>query len=70
MAPDSQDVYGTLGSVTDCATCPREAAGERLQALDHPDGEKRVFRAHLCRYCNAAFDLGGGKLPAVGGGDE
>lgn len=60
-----QDIYGTLGSVTECATCPRQAAGERLQTLEHLDGYKRVWRLHLCRYCNRAFDLGCGNAPTL-----
>jgi len=66
---DMQDVYGSLGDVTDCATCQREAAGERLQVLEHPDGGNRVWRVHLCRYCNRAFNLGNGKAPMMGGVD-
>ena len=63
-----QDIYGTLGDETDCATCPREAAGERVQALEHPDGGKRAWKIHFCRCCNRAFSLGNGDPPLLSDG--
>jgi len=69
-AGTEQNIYATLGDVTECATCPREAAGERLQTLEHLDGYERVWRVHLCRYCNRAFDLGCGNTPTLSADGE
>lgn len=55
-----QAIDQALGDVMMCATCPREAAGERIESFDDPSGGKRIVKIHLCRYCNRAFSLGAG----------